>query len=110
MNLEAARPRTARVDRIVVRVNVAAVETEVVAGEGDVAIGPVRRVGLVGDAQLSEVVLGGVDPGVVPGLADGRQEDAHEQGDDGDDHEQLDDRESLGEVSLHGVYFLLHAP
>ncbi len=60
----------------------------------------------MGDADLSQVVLGDVDPRVVAGLADGRQQDADEQRDDRDDHQQLDDRKASLRASMHGERFL----
>ena len=41
--------------------------------------------------------------GTVPRLADGGQEQAHEQGDDRDDHQQLDDGEAPLFESLHDM-------
>jgi hypothetical protein len=92
MGVEAA---AAPVDLLAVTGQVAAVQPEVVADQGEMAVRPIGRVGLVGHAHLAEVALGGVDPRVVPGLADRRQQDADQQGDDRDHHEQLNDRKAV---------------
>ncbi len=98
VDLEAA---AAAVDHLVVSGDVPVVESEVVARVRDVTVGPVGRIGLVRHAHLPQVVLGDVDPRVVAGLADRRQQHADEQRDDRHDHQQLDDGETLPGGFVH---------
>src|SRR5262249_50231148 len=60
-------------------------------------------VGVDGDAQLLEVVLAGGGRGRLTHLLDGRQQQADQHGDDGDDDEQLDQRERRPTTVPHGV-------
>ena len=74
----------------------ASVIAEVVADVRDMPVGPVGGVSLVGHRHLAEIVLGDVDPGRIPRLADYLQQQPHEQRDDRDDHQKLDDRKAAG--------------
>ena len=58
-------------------------------------------VGVQGQADLLQVVAAGGPGGGRPDLLDGRQEQADQDGDDGDDHQQLDQGE--GSSPAHGV-------
>src|SRR5947199_54813 len=63
-----------------------------VAGRGRVVVGGGAVV--EGDAQLVQVVLGLGAGGGLADLLDRGQEQADEDGDDGDDDQQLDEREA----------------
>ena len=53
-----------------------------------------------GQPELLEVVLALGLPGRLSGLLDGRQQEGHQDGDDGDDHQQLDQRKALADKGL----------
>ena len=63
-----------------------------------------RRVVIVqGQPHLLEVVLALRPPGGLAGGLDGGEEQADQDGDDGDDHQQLDQREAAAsEAMAHG--------
>ena len=46
-----------------------------------------------GQAELAEIIVAGNSPARLLGLAQSRQQHRRQNGDDGDDHEQFDQRE-----------------
>jgi hypothetical protein len=91
----------AAVDGIAVFDDVAAVEPQVVAHVRDLAVRPVDRIDLHCRADLAEVVLRDVDPGIVAGLANGREEHADQERNDRDHDQQLDDRKAGLRTPVH---------
>ena len=59
---------------------------------------------LDGDADLLEVVGTLSPPGCLPGRLDRRQQQRDQDPNDGDDHEQFDQRETLAVRVVHGNF------
>jgi len=54
-----------------------------------------------GESDLLEVVAALAAAGRLPGLLNGGEQDGHENGDDGDDDEQLNQREPVAMSKTH---------
>src|SRR5690606_7568221 len=72
-------------------------------GEAEDAVLVVGRIALRGDAELLQIGLADRQACRLASLAEGGEQNADEQRDDGNDHQQLDERES-GPECLRAVH------